>query len=298
MKYIVKPVYFTDEEKAQKVLSDMKMLSALYGRASVGDLYDCAKVARTSPKDDDYGWTRAMLGKGSVCVSGTTKSWTIIFPNPIPLVIEEPEKLTYRDKLAADCPNKVCDQFAGGCEGCPADYGYGPECCGNKHCLRYQTNEHSYEMCEQCWNKEYKGEKKEMATATNNFKKGDLTVGCVVKLRNGQFRMIMPVGRNSTLILTDGDGWNYLSSWDDNLRFKSGEYATGYPSKIALERAKDMDIVAVYGHIRSTSDYRYVGRIDNGGRPLLWERVDPKKMTVADIEKALGYEVEIVSEDK
>ena len=32
--------------------------------------------------------------------------------------------------------------------------------------------------------------------------------------------------------------------------------------------------------------------------PLLWERHEPKKMTISQIEEALGYPIEIIKEEK
>jgi hypothetical protein len=52
-------------------------------------------------------------------------------------------------------------------------------------------------------------------------------------------------------------------------------------------------IVAIYG--RTYNKYLLENSIAR--RELLWERKEPKKMTVAEICEALGYEIEIVTED-
>lgn len=52
------------------------------------------------------------------------------------------------------------------------------------------------------------------------------------------------------------------------------------------------DIVAVYG----LTHPKFLLDNSTEHRELLWERKEPKKMTVAEICKALGYDVEIVKE--
>lgn len=56
----------------------------------------------------------------------------------------------------------------------------------------------------------------------------------------------------------------------------------------------DSEIIAIYERTNNSD------LLDNSteGRELLWERKEPKKMTVAEICKALGYDVEIVKESQ
>jgi hypothetical protein len=121
------------------------------------------------------------------------------------------------------------------------------------------------------------------------FTKADLKPGYVVELRNEEFRIIMEVGRQGAYIATDGKHkWNYTSAWNDDF------------NKIFNERDRssnrDEDIVRIYGFVKTPEFYSYVGDISSAFRPLLWQRSEPKKMTVSEISKALGYEVEIVAE--
>lgn len=51
-------------------------------------------------------------------------------------------------------------------------------------------------------------------------------------------------------------------------------------------------IVAIYGYTHN----RFLLDCSPKDRELLWERKEPKKMTVAEICKELGYDVEIVKE--
>ena len=186
--------------------------------------------------------------------------------------------MTYREKLQKEHPEKVSDYYFGGCADCPGTCGYGPERCGNKHCTY---------KCADCWNKEYKGEK-EMATV-NSFKKEDIKAGYVIRLRNGDCRTIFPVGKEGTLIAMDSTGvWSYLSQWNSDFK---------YTGRIDEFDSECYDIISVYGYVHGTHNYHQMFRtvqIDN--RPLLWKRTEAKKMTVAEINAALGYEVEIVAE--
>lgn len=137
--------------------------------------------------------------------------------------------------------------------------------------------------------------------AVQKFSRDDLKVGYVVELRNGEFRMVMPAGKCSggTLILAGGGAseWDYLSRWDHNLNATSKRFECGFPGAIAVDYAKKHDIVAVYGYISGTEHYHLTGNLGPDHRPILWGRVEAKKMTVAEIEKELGYSIEIISEE-
>lgn len=77
---------------------------------------------------------------------------------------------------------------------------------------------------------------------------------------------------------------------DDELAI-SGEH-TWYPVKRlddSLEYGGDK-IMKIYGRSNNKASYK----VSAEGRGLIWERVEPRKMTVAEIEEALGYPVEVV----
>lgn len=121
----------------------------------------------------------------------------------------------------------------------------------------------------------------------NKLTRADIESGYVVKLRNGDYRMAIRVG-GFTKILADKFGnWAYLSRWGDDLSFAS-----------CTKGPDPMDIVAVYGLVREPVNYSYAFPLSPSQRDLLWERKDPTKLTVAEIEKLLGYEIEIVAEPK
>lgn len=117
----------------------------------------------------------------------------------------------------------------------------------------------------------------------NNFTRKDIKPRYVVELRDGSLHIAVPVGNEHLLILVGNEGWDYLNSWDIDLKIGNGN-----PSSL--------DIVAVYGYVQGISNYYRAGRIDTTARNILWRRVEPKKMTVSEISDILGYPVEIVAE--
>ena len=133
----------------------------------------------------------------------------------------------------------------------------------------------------------------EMKNNKQTFTRDDLKPGYIIKLRNGIFRTIQMVGRE-TLIATDGiSNWEYLSrGWDIDMDSTDRGGKT-FPH-VTYDKTKD--IVAVYGYVQGTEYYAHCGYLSSDHRPLLWSRQEVKKMTVEEIEKELGYKVEIVSD--
>ena len=134
----------------------------------------------------------------------------------------------------------------------------------------------------------------EMKNNEQKFTRDDLKLGHIIKLRNGKCYSIQMVGKE-TLIATDGDrDWEYLSRGWDNQLYSTCRGGKTYP---AITYDKTKDIVEVYGYVQGTDYYaRESGCISPDHRPLLWSRQEAKKMTVEEIEKVLGYKVEIVSD--
>ena len=115
------------------------------------------------------------------------------------------------------------------------------------------------------------------------FTINDIKSGYIVKLRNGVFMYTLRVNQDKfTKIITNGrDDWMYLSRYDYDLKCDGDR--------------RFLDIMEVYGLIEGTNNYARCGFLDNNHRPLLWKRSEPVKMTVEEINKKLGYEVEIVA---
>lgn len=121
----------------------------------------------------------------------------------------------------------------------------------------------------ECFGYNYDNNEREDKNMNKNFTKADLKVGYVVKHRNGEMRMVLPYRRG--LVFTDIDG-----HW--------------------LDPDTDLnDVMEVYGLSAFGST---ACRISTFGRELLWKREEAKKMTVAEIEKELGYKVEVVADGK
>lgn len=192
--------------------------------------------------------------------------------------------MTYKERLQKEHPEKISKSYCGGCHGCPANYGYGPENMGNTACLRHDT-------CADCWYSECEDTEKTKTT----FAKSDIKPCFLLELRNGHFREVYSVGKDGTFIAASAGGdWDYLSAWDDNFNYKKGTFEARYPRKGG---DKDKDVVKVYGWVEGTKNYsRLDTNYNHDNRPILWQRTEVKKMTVAEINAALGYEVEIVAE--
>ena len=117
----------------------------------------------------------------------------------------------------------------------------------------------------------------------------DLKTGMRIILRNGQEYIVLnnvitPYKEKGDIyILVDG-GWMSSSSYNDDLTCK-GDY-------------KEYDIMKVY--VQNNGNYLdgdVLQRDAIKNMDLIWERGEKRKMTVSEIEKELGYSINIVSED-
>lgn len=109
----------------------------------------------------------------------------------------------------------------------------------------------------------------------------DIKSGYVVKLRNGKFFMCMRYKQEKfSKLFVSKNGFPYVV----------GSY-------IGLKSCTDKndDIVEVYG--LSRNQY-YCLEVSPNYRPLLYQEEKLKKMTISEIEKKLGYKIEVVSEGK
>ena len=117
--------------------------------------------------------------------------------------------------------------------------------------------------------------------------KSDLEVFDVVKLRDGKVLMVLPnddseSGGLATYSIPTCGCHCYLSNYDDN-----------------LEHICNMNFDIVQIHKSKGYAYTSIRKLFVDSEvDFVWdlERRDPKKMTMADLEKALGYPVEIVKE--
>ena len=107
--------------------------------------------------------------------------------------------------------------------------------------------------------------------------KMELKEGMIVECRNGNRYLLRK--RNSELMCSNFDGW-FTATYNEKLN-ENGYYG------------EDFDIMKIYepraNVLRNLFDDKYL--------TCIWERKEPKKMTLAQISEALGYEVEVVDNE-
>lgn len=113
------------------------------------------------------------------------------------------------------------------------------------------------------------------------FTKDDLKVGYIVVCDEGTYMVNMVMrGERENLIAVDQE-CKWIDLKDD------------LTHDLICPSQGDLTITSVYGYC--TFGFKSCA-ISTDDRPLLWKREEPaKKMTVEEIEKELGYKVEIVS---
>ncbi|UXQ88797.1 protein of unknown function DUF5320 [Tenacibaculum phage Larrie] len=112
--------------------------------------------------------------------------------------------------------------------------------------------------------------------------KSDLKTGFVIENRDGKFGLVMKDTSRGDVIAANLEKnvektWCTLSSYNEDLTSKSN---------------KIFDIVRVFDNLSRQSNNNAASLSDKGS--LIWERPKPKKMTINDIEKELGYKIELV----
>ena len=111
--------------------------------------------------------------------------------------------------------------------------------------------------------------------------KMELKEGMIIECRNGDRYLLRTV--RGDLILSANKGWvEYV--YDNNF-IDVGEDAKALNG--------DYDIMKIY----ETKAYVLEDLFDNNYLDCIWERKEPKKMTLAQISKALGYEVEVIDNE-
>lgn len=152
--------------------------------------------------------------------------------------------------------------------GCINEYGLGG-CDGCPYEYEYEKKKEeickvSDEECRKCWDREIPGtEDKEMTRA-------DLKDGMVCEQRDGE------------LMLWLNGALRGINDW----------YTTGENLKDEFGIEKN-DIVKIY----VTNGDTLKDMLKRRNLTLIWERKERKEMTLADIERELGYPIKIVSDD-
>ena len=115
----------------------------------------------------------------------------------------------------------------------------------------------------------------------NEDNKMELKEGMIIECRNGDRYLLRNV--RGDLILSANQGWaEYV--YDNNF-IDIGEDAKAFNG--------DYDIMKIY----ESKAYVLEDLFDNNYLDCIWERKEPKKMTLAQISEALGYEVEVIDNE-
>ena len=109
----------------------------------------------------------------------------------------------------------------------------------------------------------------------------ELKEGMIIECRNGDRYLLRNV--RGDLILSANQGW--AECVYDNNFIDIGEDAKAFNG--------DYDIMKIY----ESKAYVLEDLFDNNYLECIWERKEPKKMTLAQISEALGYEVEVIDNE-
>lgn len=136
-----------------------------------------------------------------------------------------------------------------------------------KGCIGYYEFANGAECiqdCEKCWDREIPG------TEVKAVTKADLKDGMVCEQRDGE------------LMLWLNGALRGINDWDTTGESLKNEFGID-----------ENDIVKIY----VTNGDTLKDMLKRRNLTLIWERKEQKEMTLADIERELGYPVKIVSDD-
>lgn len=108
----------------------------------------------------------------------------------------------------------------------------------------------------------------------------DIKVGYVVELRSGSLLMCMEYGKDGLKCFAD----KISAILDINKNYTGFNFNSNYM----------YDVMKVYGFSKEGA---CTLSLSTDFRDCLYKREEPKKMTIKQIEKQLGYKIELVSED-
>lgn len=122
--------------------------------------------------------------------------------------------------------------------------------------------------------------------------KDDLSTGMLVRFRNGEHCFVV-IGAK----IYNGPGFDYanvLKTIDSNTTYNLKHYDQNFkfchPSAPSVV---DLDIIQIWAPNDLADIFNKDRTLDN--KQLVWEREpDKKEMTIAEIEKALGYSIKII----
>lgn len=137
------------------------------------------------------------------------------------------------------------------------------------------------------WRVNNDGKYEVIGKGENTMTKSDLKTGMTVKLRNGDLYKVLKdvdtllYGHQDIFFANKEIGFIHGNFFDDNLIcIGSAPCIDGHT----------LDIIEIYDYINNGNILKF----DTNN--ILWKRPETKKMTVSEVEKILGYKVEIISE--
>lgn len=111
--------------------------------------------------------------------------------------------------------------------------------------------------------------------AIKTFTKDDLEDGMVIEYADGRRRLV------AGELLLGNEGYSKLEAYSNNLEY------IFFPYYFSFESLRIDKVYSAY----LTELPKY---FDDRNLTLIWEREDPKEMTIEDIEKIIGYKIEII----
>lgn len=111
----------------------------------------------------------------------------------------------------------------------------------------------------------------------------ELRSGMIVETRGKELSFVAESYEGKIFLMED-DRYDEMCYYDDNLINTEDE---------------GLDIIAIYKPLKGFEQRPLNGFIDKSkrGLELIWERKEVKKMTLAQISEALGYEVEVIDNE-
>ena len=136
------------------------------------------------------------------------------------------KKMTYRERLTIEHPERIDSEMLGGCDGCPADYGYSDD----HHADNCPFDRPSPENCTKCWNREY-------VRATHSF----------VTFKDGHEEAIVfyQTQNNKVLFATRSGIYFCEEYFDDVMDVRTTYYRFRVPDNPAIRyETESVDIIA------------------------------------------------------
>ena len=129
----------------------------------------------------------------------------------------------------------------------------------------------------------------------------DLKTGMIVELRNGARYLVLKnfgcqyshIG-DCMVSINHPYSWFRIKDYSDNLTYNFDDSRDGRYDIVKVFRVKHPYNIVAHEGFMEEYDIKNPNKSDDNELQLFWERPNIKKMSKADIEAALGYEIEII----